>query len=182
MPCTIEFAELRRPIQLGLEELVNWNHPILIEFNQVCCLKTRLLSGWRKNQGYKFLFDREAIPDLLSSVPASDWRAYEETLRFFLEPNGVFPSHIVPRDPCGNLHWHCFMPKDAEQVCVVNRFAWLPGMALAARRSNHPAAVNAVFTVIDDWTRNCPFPQDVMEFPKNVWSHWYRPWAPLTLP
>lgn len=168
---------LRIPVDAPLEQVIDWEHPLLRGVPGANPGE-RLLAAWRRRQGYTYYFDREQIDDLLKRIPDDNWDAYERTLAAFL-PGGDRRRAPVPLDDRGRINWFCYTRRNQEYVCSVNRFGWLLGMAAAARRSGRPEAAAAVFSVMDSWIESCPAPAALILGREGVWKYWYAPWAPF---
>jgi hypothetical protein len=171
------------PVTAHLTEVVAWNHPLLTGTKAESPAE-RLLNSWRKKAGYKFFFERQDIPNILTEIPDADWRAYNRTLDYFLEKpgKGFDPAKTwapVPRRPKGSCNWHYHTRKNMEYGCSVNRFGWLVGAAAAAKKRNDPKMDEALFALLDDWIAACPAPEELIAGRESVWKYWYRPWAPL---
>jgi hypothetical protein len=166
-------------VSAPLKQIIDLRHSLLAEFKPGGNLEEFLLQSWRRAEGYTYFFNRADLPKILEETSGAEQAGHEQVLRYFMEPRGVHASAFVPRDPCGSLHWNCFTPDNAEYICAVNRFGWMPGMALAARRAGTPESGESVFAVMDNWIDNCPVPEDVLDGWAPAWRHWYRPWAPL---
>ncbi|MBA4387543.1 MAG: hypothetical protein C0404_06150 [Verrucomicrobia bacterium] len=180
------FVDLQAPVHAKLAEGVNWKHPLLRgadKANQAASL----LAAWRADQGYRWFFDRSDIDKMLGAASEQSWQSWQSILGYFQEnlwkKSRKQPEQgkwvPVPVDAKGHPTWECFTKKNNEYVCAVNRFHWIPFMAAAARRSGDTANHELLFSLIDNWIKACPVPEDLILTECGVWKYWYKAWAPL---
>lgn len=170
---------VRFPVGAGLAHVVDWEHPIL-KTAGTGTPEARLLHAWRRELGYIFFFARCESARIATAVPAEEAAQQDKLLDNYRRwLTGRRPQEIGPLRLHGNrLHWRCYTRRNQEFVCHVNRFSWLPGMAMAALRRG-PRHHEVPLAVIDDWLAACPPPEQLILWRERPWKYWYHPWAPL---
>lgn len=183
---TNAFVELLAPTGAGLADIIDWRHPLLRGAGR-SNPAAALLMAWRREQGYRWFFDRSDIAAMLKSVPAErirHWAGFIEYLhnnawKKRSTPVAYAEKKTVPFDVRGRPVWTFVYNEDNEYIGVVNRFHWMSFAAAAAKRTGDAAGEELIFRLMDDWIEACPAPVDVIEAGAGVWPHWYKPWAPL---
>ncbi len=173
---TNHIPTLRIPFDAPLRDVINEKHPLLLSADG-SSLEARLLNAWRRTPGYRYFFDRSALPRLIRRVPDDEWSryhcAFREITRRLVPPS---ERPVLPRDSNGRIVWDCYLTKDPEYVCRVNRFAWFPGLALVAR-TGHASDAERVFEIWDDWIEQNPILTDQIQGRGDTFL--YKPWGPL---
>jgi hypothetical protein len=188
VPARNKILRLTIPVQAKLESVIDTKHPLL-QISRGSNLSEKLLFAWRREQGYIYFFDREHLPGILSQIPESEQEYYDKQLQFLIDwvrgkpmpehdKSKPFPQGLIPFKK-SQPFWYCNQETNQELVCWTNRFAWLPGIALAACRRKEKIASEAIFRLIDNWIASCPVPVRLIEWKERPWKYWYHPWAPL---
>jgi hypothetical protein len=179
-----------------LEEVVDRRQLLLEPFSSLP-LKDALLFGWRKNQGYRWLFDRKDLPKLLEKIPKDQIQQGLKTGENFLRAEPEWPTtggrirkiktaptaRLNERNDAVQIVWSDYDPADPEWMYTINRMAYLPDMAAAGRRENRADIIERVFEIMEHWIVQCPcdaIQEEQIRSKKSAWGrHWKSPWQLL---
>lgn len=183
-----KILRLTIPVQANLESIIDDKHSLLQLCNRANLAET-LLSAWRREQGYKYFFDREHLDKVVSQIPKLELKKYAIKLQFLVDwiHGKPVPEHDksmpIPAGPIpfkkSRPFWYCNQETNQELVCATNRFAWLPAAAISVRYRKDKLLAEAIFALMDDWIESCPVPVRLIEWKERPWKYWYHPWAPL---
>ncbi len=182
------------PVSAPFEELIDWKHPLLRRAAGATP-EERLLNAWRKKQGYRWFFERKDLKRLIRELSPGSVKGGVALGKMFLKKQPYCHTtgnrkRNIKLDPKSRLStapnavsidWHEYDQQDVEWMYSVNRHAYLPPMAAAARRTGREDIAERVFELMEHWVVNNPCTREDQITEKfSRWGpHWKSTWQML---